>query len=222
MGWHIHQLDINNAFLHGYREEEIYIEPPQGYAVPTGQVYKLKRSLHRSKQASRQWNQEFTNKLQAYGFAQSKHDHCLFTKVASSGPSEDIIKDIKVYLDKLFTIKDLGSVKYFLGLEIARSVVGIIIPQTKYIKDIIADTGLSNAKATTTPLPVGIKFSKEAGNQISNPETYRRLVGRLLYLGFTRPDISHASQQLSQFIHHPCKQHWDAALHLVKYLKGTP
>ncbi|KAL0433233.1 UNVERIFIED_CONTAM: Retrovirus-related Pol polyprotein from transposon RE1 [Sesamum latifolium] len=186
------------------------------------------------KSQSQNWT---NNKLQAYGFAQSKHDHCLFTKVTSSGlftllvyvddvlitgSSEDIIKDIKVYLDKLFTIKDLGSVKYFLGLEIARSVAGIIITQTKYIKDIIADTGLSNAKAITTPLPVGIKFSAEAGNQVSNPETYRRLVGRLRYLGFTRPDISHASQQLSKFIHHPCKRHWDAALHLVKYLKGTP
>ncbi|KAL0430371.1 UNVERIFIED_CONTAM: Retrovirus-related Pol polyprotein from transposon RE2 [Sesamum radiatum] len=126
--WHVHQLDINNAFLHGHLDKEIYIQPPEGYPVPP----------------------------------------------------------------------DLGSAKYFLGLELARSAQGLILTQTKYIKDLVSDTGLSNARATTTPLPTGIKFSADAGNPIAEPE------------------------QLSQFLQTPCQQHWDAAMHLVKYLKGTP
>ncbi|KAL0454718.1 UNVERIFIED_CONTAM: Retrovirus-related Pol polyprotein from transposon RE1 [Sesamum latifolium] len=180
------------------------MQPPKGYQVPPGQVCRLKRSLYGLKQASRQWNQEFTDKLQTYGFIQSSHGYCLFIK------------------DELFTIKDLGSAKYFLGLELARSAQGLILTQTKYIKDLVSDTGLSNAKATTTPLPTGIKFSADAGNPIAEPEVYRRLIGRLLYLGYSRLDILHASQQLSQFLQFPCQQHWDAAMHLVKYLKGTP
>ncbi|KAL0360589.1 UNVERIFIED_CONTAM: Retrovirus-related Pol polyprotein from transposon RE1 [Sesamum radiatum] len=235
--WHIHQLDVNNAFLHGYLEEEIYMQPPEGYEVPTGHVCRLKRSLYELKQASRQWNQEFTEKLQAYGFIQSSHDYCLFIKVTPlglfallvyvddvlvAGPSQEEITNIKRYLDGLFTIKDLGAAKYFLGLEIARSDKGLTLTQTKYIKDIIADTSLSNAKAATTPLPPVIKFSTTAENQLLNPESYRRLIGRLLYLSFSRPDISHATQQLSQYMQTPCQQHWNATLHLVKYLKGTP
>ncbi|KAL0456481.1 UNVERIFIED_CONTAM: Copia protein [Sesamum latifolium] len=196
----------------------------------------IKRSLYGLKQASRQWNQKFTDKLQAYGFMQSSHDYCLFTKVTSLGlyallvyvddvlvvgPSLEIITDIKHYLDGLFTIKDLGVVKYFLGFEVARSDRGLTITQTKYIKDVISDAGINGARTTKTPLLVGIKFHTDAGNPLPNPVSYRRLICRLLYLRFSRPDISHASQQLHQFLQDPCKQHWDATMHLVRYLKGT-
>ncbi|KAL0309397.1 UNVERIFIED_CONTAM: Retrovirus-related Pol polyprotein from transposon TNT 1-94 [Sesamum radiatum] len=138
--WHIHQVDINNAFLHGYIEEEVYMMPPKGYSVPPGHVSKLRRSLYGLKHISRQWNVEFTSKLETYGFHQSKHDHCLYTKSGTSsimlllvyvdvillaGPSEQLISEVKLYLHKEFTIKDLGAVRYFLGLEISRSREGI-------------------------------------------------------------------------------------------------
>ncbi|KAK4385908.1 Retrovirus-related Pol polyprotein from transposon RE1 [Sesamum angolense] len=138
-----------------------------------------------------------------------------------AGNSEAMIIDVKKYLDSLFTIKDLGIAKYFLGLEIARSLQSIAVTQTKYISDILQDVGLLQAKTVTTPLPPGIQFSAEAGNALPNPAPYRRLIGRLLYLGFTRPDIAHATQQLSQYLQHPCKEHWDAATHVLRYLKGT-
>ncbi|KAL0315559.1 UNVERIFIED_CONTAM: Retrovirus-related Pol polyprotein from transposon RE2 [Sesamum radiatum] len=137
--WPVHQLDINNAFLHGFLDEEVYMTPPDGYSAPPGQVCKLQRSLYGLKQASRQWNREFTLKLAEFGFKQSAHDHCLFIKPAPQGfvallvyvddilvmaPTRDLISEIKQYLDALFTIKDLGYAKYFLGLEIARSTEG--------------------------------------------------------------------------------------------------
>ncbi|KAL0295950.1 UNVERIFIED_CONTAM: Retrovirus-related Pol polyprotein from transposon RE2 [Sesamum radiatum] len=87
--------------------------------------------------------------------------------------------------------------------------------------DILQDVGLLQAEAVTTPLLPGIKFSAEAGNALPNPAPYRRLIGRFLYLGFTKPDIAHATQQLSQYLQHPCKEHWDAATHVIRYLKGT-
>ncbi|KAL0411947.1 UNVERIFIED_CONTAM: Retrovirus-related Pol polyprotein from transposon RE2 [Sesamum latifolium] len=235
-GWHIHQMDVNNAFFHGYLNEDIFMEAPEGSRVPTGHVCKLKRSLYGLKQASRKWNQEFTSKIVSFGFEQSKHDYCLFTEQSGSdflvlllyvddilfvGSSTYLIAEVKVFLDKQFTIKDLGVAKYFLGLKIARSSQGIIVTEAKYTNDIVCDVRMEQARSTSTPLPPGIKFSADAGVLLHDPERYRRLVGRLLYLNFTRPDTSHATQQLSQFLQSPCQQHWDAALHLVRYLKGS-
>ncbi|KAL0295904.1 UNVERIFIED_CONTAM: Retrovirus-related Pol polyprotein from transposon RE2 [Sesamum angustifolium] len=105
----------------------------------------------------------------------------------------------------------MGAARYFLGLEIARSTSGLYVAQTKYVLDIVHDAGLSNAKGVSTPFPQG-----------SNNDSYRRLVGRLLYLSFTRLDISHSVKQLSQFLNHPCEAHWNAALHVVRYLKRCP
>ncbi|KAL0399696.1 UNVERIFIED_CONTAM: putative transposon Ty5-1 protein [Sesamum radiatum] len=234
--WPIHQIDITNAFLHGHLDEEIFMTAPEGYDVPPGHVCKLIHSLYGLKQASRQWNLEFTRSLLSFGFLQSMHDHCFFLKKVSSGyvgllvyvddvlimaPSEDFIAEIKTYLDGLFTIKNLGMSRYFLGLQIARSALGTSVTQSKYISDIITDCGLTNSKSVVTPLPQGVKLHSASDAFLSDPEPYRRLVGRLLYLGFTRPDISHGVQQLSQFLQKPCQAHWHAALHMVRYLKGS-
>ncbi|KAL2232573.1 UNVERIFIED_CONTAM: Retrovirus-related Pol polyprotein from transposon RE1 [Sesamum indicum] len=97
----------------------------------------------------------------------------------------------------------------------------MIVTQSKYVRDIVTDAGLTQCKATNTPLPTGLQLKAASGQQLSNPKPYRRLLSRLLYLGFTRPDIYHATQQLSQFMQSPCQDHWEAALHLIKYLKGT-
>ncbi|KAL2246173.1 UNVERIFIED_CONTAM: Retrovirus-related Pol polyprotein from transposon RE2 [Sesamum indicum] len=235
--WHLHHLDVNNAFLHGTLDEEIYMEPPNGYEIPIGKVCKLKKPLYGLKQASRQWNQQFTDKISEFGFIQCAHDHCLFIKHTKShliallvyvddilvtAPSNDLIMEVKGYLNELFAIKDLGVATYFLGLEIMHSAQGILISQNKYTLDIIRDRGHLRSKATTAPLPAGCKLSMNAGATLQDPSKYRRLIGRLLYLGFTRPDICYAAQQLSQHIQHPCQHHWEAAMHLIKYLKGNP
>ncbi|KAL2244205.1 UNVERIFIED_CONTAM: Retrovirus-related Pol polyprotein from transposon TNT 1-94 [Sesamum indicum] len=165
--WPLHQIDINNAFLHGHLDEEIYMDAPEGYSVTPGHVCLLRRSLYSLKQASRQWNLEFSRSLIAYGFKQSEHDHCLFLKPLVSGftgllvyvddmlimaPTDDLISQVKLHLDALFTIKDLGCARYFLGLQIARSVDGTSLTQSKYISDIISDCGLLQARPAATPL----------------------------------------------------------------------
>ncbi|KAK6123626.1 hypothetical protein DH2020_042625 [Rehmannia glutinosa] len=214
------------------------MQPPAGYTkAKPGDVCLLRRSLYGLKQASRQWNTEFCSKLLAYGFTQSVHDHCLFTKhtdssslfllvyvddVLVTGSNPEDIKLLKHHLDSLFTIKDLGEAKYFLGLELARTGDGIYLNQRKYIIDILKDAGLLGCKPASTPFPQGLKLVHDSGSPLSQPDQYRRLVGRLLYLNLTRPDISFCVQQLSQFVNSPCVDHWNAALHLLKYLKGCP
>ncbi|KAL0360389.1 UNVERIFIED_CONTAM: putative mitochondrial protein [Sesamum radiatum] len=189
--WSVHQVDINNAFLHGLLDEDIYLAPPKGSSIPVGKVCKLKRSLYGLKQASRHWNLELTNKLVAFGFKQSQHDHCLFLKDADdslfsllvyvddvllTNSSEAQIAIVKRFLDSAFTIKDLGPAKYFLGLEIDRSVAGISITQHKFIRDIICDTGLLSGKPASTPLPVGVKLSAFDSPALYDPESYRILL----------------------------------------------
>ncbi|KAK6121535.1 hypothetical protein DH2020_044726 [Rehmannia glutinosa] len=93
----------------------------------------------------------------------------------------------------------------------------------KRIKDgRVAFLGFGGLQTAQVPLPAGVKLLANSGPLLTDPEKYRRLVGRLLYLNFTRPDITYSVQQLSQFVTSPCTDHWEAALHLVKYLKGTP
>ncbi|KAL2243673.1 UNVERIFIED_CONTAM: Retrovirus-related Pol polyprotein from transposon RE2 [Sesamum indicum] len=236
-GWVLQQLDVNNAFLHGYLDEDIYVLPPAGYNVDLGLVCKLERSLYGLKQASHQWNVELTLKLQQFGFTQCAHDHYLFLlhterglislfvyvdDILLAGNCVDELQRVKSYLHNLSTIKDMGDAHYFLGLEIARNSDGIYLSQTKYVLDIITDTSLLEAKSVATPFPAGLKLASDTGALLQTPDSYRRLVGRLLYLSFTRPNISHSVQQLSQYLNHPCDAHWNTALHVVRYLKGCP
>lgn len=109
-------------------------------------------------------------------------------------------------------------------MEIVRGESGITLNQRKYILDLVDSVGLAGCMPTTTPLPPGLHLLNDATNRLSSPDVYRRLVGRLLYLNLTRPYITHAVhvQQLSQFVEKPTSSHLAAAIHFVKYLKGTP
>lgn len=119
------------------------------------------------------------------------------------------------------SLKDLGSAKYYLGIEIHRTTEGMYLSQRKYILDILQETGLVGAKPSDVPLPKGTMYSVDDGNLLADPAPYRRLLGKLLYLNCTRPDISFAVNHLSQFVQKPCENHWEGALQIVRYLKGS-
>ena len=128
---------------------------------------------------------------------------------------------LAVKLHNTFTIKDLGLARYFLGIEIARSSTGTFLNQRKYIPDILADAGLTAAKPAKFPMAKGLKLSVDTGVLLEDPESYRRIVGRLLYLTLTQPYISYAVQHLSQFLQAPKVPHYQAALHVLRNPKGT-
>ncbi|KAK2969735.1 hypothetical protein RJ640_015879 [Escallonia rubra] len=126
------------------------------------------------------------------------------------------------YLDQKFHIKDLGKLKYFLGIEVACSRSGIVICQRKYMLDILQESGLFGAKPSSFPMDSKHKLQTDIGPLCMDPGRYRRLVGQLLYLTITRPDISYAVHILSQFMQSPRQPHLDAAYHVLHYLKGSP
>ena len=157
-----------------------------------------------------------------FGFVQSKADYSLFTYTKGSsftvllvyvddilltGNDPGCITDLKHLLDTKFGLKDLGSLKYFLGLEVARSDRGISLNQRKYCLEILQDTGFLGSKSVRTPMEQNLHLSKDAGKLLPDASQYRKLIGRLLYLTLTRPDITYAVHRLSQFLAAPREPH---------------
>ncbi|KAK2429168.1 putative mitochondrial protein [Trifolium repens] len=237
-GWHLEQLDVNNAFLHGDLHEEVYMVLPPGYSTThSSQVCKLHKSLYGLKQASRQWYSKLSAALISFGYTQSLADYSLFVKVSGNSFTallvyvDDIvlagnciseIQSVKTFLDKKFCIKDLGQLRFFLGFEIARSKSGILLNQRKYTLELLEDAGTLGSKPTTTPFDPSTKLAAIEGTPLTDASSYRRLIGRLLYLTNTRPDIAYSVQHLSQFVSTPKVPHYEAAQRILKYLKSAP
>ncbi|XP_021723900.1 uncharacterized protein LOC110691286 [Chenopodium quinoa] len=118
-------------------------------------------------------------------------------------------------------MKDLGPLKYFLGIEVARSSAGLFLSQGKYTLDIISESDLLGAKPSGFPMEQNHKLGLASGVPLSDLEQYRRLVGRLIYLAVTRPDLAYSVHILSQFMQEPRSENWKATLRVVRYLKAT-
>jgi len=110
---------------------------------------------------------------------------------------------VKQQLHAAFTIKDLGPLKYFLGLELACSKAGIFLSQRKFALELLEDSGYLACKPTSTPMDPHLKLSKDTGKPLANPLVYQQLVGKLQYLTTTIPNLSFATQQLNQFMSKP-------------------
>uniref|UniRef100_A0A2N9F8S9 Reverse transcriptase Ty1/copia-type domain-containing protein n=1 Tax=Fagus sylvatica TaxID=28930 RepID=A0A2N9F8S9_FAGSY len=132
------------------------------------------------------------------------------------------IAHVKQSLGKVFDVKDLGALKYFLGIEVAHSRHGISLSQRRYTLDLLQDTGMLGCRPASTPMDPNLKLSVESGELLSNPSMYQRLVGRLIYLTNTRPDLTFAVSVVSQFMHAPCTSHLDTVHHILRYVKTSP
>ena len=131
------------------------------------------------------------------------------------------IAAIKKCLHSQFRLKDLGDLKYFLGIEVSSSKNGIFISQRKYALEIIKDAGLLGATPIDTPMERSLKLSDKS-DLLKNLGHYRKLVGRLIYLTVSRPNITYYVHVLSRFMHQPRKLHMEVALCVVQYLKNAP
>jgi hypothetical protein len=130
------------------------------------------------------------------------------------------IEGVKQQLHQEFTIKDLGTLKYFLGMEIARIDKGISLCQRKYTLDMLDHFGFLGSKPVSTPMEYSGKVTADS-EPLSSNQLYRKIIGKLLYLTATRPDIYYSVQQLSQFLDTPTKAHLQAAHRVLRYLKSA-
>ncbi|KAJ0892684.1 putative RNA-directed DNA polymerase [Helianthus annuus] len=239
--WPMFQLDINNAFLYGTINEDVYMCLPKGYYSPDEtRVCKLVKSLYGLKQAPRKWNEKLSSVLVDYGFVQSKCDHSMYVlsrngvfivllvyvdDIVVTGNNIDEVNKIKGVLNLNFQIKDLGKLKYFLGIEVLYNKSGVCLNQRKYCLELLSEFGYLACKPIKTPIEqsylITAKISKNQ-SVLKNITGFQKLVGKLIYLSLTRPDISYAVQFLSQFMHSPTDMHLQIALRLLRYLKSGP
>ncbi|CAN1253632.1 Retrovirus-related Pol polyprotein from transposon RE2 [Linum perenne] len=133
-----------------------------------------------------------------------------------------LIENMKERLKSHFKAKDLGQLKYLLGLEIARNKTGISMCQRKYCLEMIEDAGLMFKKPSKTPSDYKSKLSADEGELLEDVSVYMQLVGRLHYVTITRPDISYAVQQLAQFQSKPTNVHRQVAYKVIRYLRSAP
>ncbi|XP_074282698.1 uncharacterized protein LOC141607237 [Silene latifolia] len=206
-GWFVHQMDVHNAFLHGDLDEVVYMKLPYGFRHSNPNlVCRLKKSLYGLKQAHRCWFAKLSEALQKYGFHQSSADHSLFTFIRDGKQvqvliyvddlvisSNDLLalQNFKDYLGTCFHMKDLGQLRYFLGIEVTRGPDGFVLCQRKYAMEIIEETGLLGCKPAAFPIEQNHRLALTTSPPLANPEKYRRLVGRLIYLAVTRPDLAY-------------------------------
>nr|GEV58548.1 hypothetical protein [Tanacetum cinerariifolium] len=230
--------DVKNAFLHGDLEEEVYMEKPPGFVGHRefGRMCKLEKALYGLKKSPRAWFGKFSNAVIEFGLQRNVYDHFGFYSssnasfillvvyvddIVITGSDKARIKKLKSFIGTCFQMNDLGSLKYFLGVEVSRSSKGICLSQRKYCLDLLDDAGQIKAKPYDEPMIPKLKLRSEYRRLLHNHEKYRRVVGKLNYLTITRPDIAFLVSVVSQFLTTPRTSHWDAVTQILGYLKGT-
>nr|GEU46721.1 ribonuclease H-like domain-containing protein [Tanacetum cinerariifolium] len=195
--WDIFQLDVNNAFLYGDLTEDVYMTLPPGFH-----------------------NDKSKNSYNVFIVLLVYLDDIVMTR-------NDLneIEKFKQFLKTKFQIKDLGKLKFFLGIKVLDNKEGIFLSQRKYYLELLHEFGVLAGKHVETPLPKNTTLNHIETNDVHllvNVGNYQRLVGKLIYLTNTRPDIAYAINCLSQFMHSPLNSHLDVALRVLRYLKGSP
>jgi hypothetical protein len=137
------------------------------------------------------------------------------------GDDETEILHLKKMLAKSFEVKDLGHLHYFLGIEVAYGVQGIYLSQRKYVLDLLAETGMLECRPVPTPIEQNHRILANSGEPVDKYQ-YQRLVGRLIYLSHTRPDIAYAVSVVSRYMHDPRSGHLDYVHRILRYLKSCP
>ncbi|RVW99216.1 Retrovirus-related Pol polyprotein from transposon TNT 1-94 [Vitis vinifera] len=239
MGWKVYHLDVKSAFLNGRLLEEIYVQQPEGYEV-TGhehKVYKLQKALYGLKQAPRVWYSKIDSHLIQLRFRRSENEVTLYLKQNEDGlqlvvslyvddmlvtrSNVRLLAEFKMEMQDVFEMSDLGITNYFLGMKIYQCSSGIFISQRKYVVDILKKFKLESCKEVATPLAQNEKISKNDGEKLKEPFAYRSLVGNLLYLTTTKPDLMFPAGLLSRFMSSPSNVHMGVAKRVLKYVRGT-
>jgi hypothetical protein len=237
MKWKMHQMDVKTTFLNGVIEEEVYIEKPQGFEVEDrkSHVCRLKKALYELKQAPRAWYGRIHNFLTSLGFTKSKADSNLYFNVMNDEPvilllyvddlfltgEEKLITECKKRLASEFEMKYLDLMHYLLGLEVWQSLERIFLNQGKYTVKILKRFDMLECKSMNTPMEAKLKMLVDSSSELIDATLYRQIIGSLMYLTNTRPDICFSVNTLSQFLVEPRHVHLVVAKHVMRYLKGT-
>eukprot|EP00253_Pinus_taeda_P015456 PITA_15456 len=202
--WEVHQMDVKSAFLHGDLHEEIYMEQPIGFIqTDSSLVCRLKKSLYGLKQAPRAWYAKMDNFLLESGFSRCHSNNTVYTKKVGNS-----LIILVLYVDDLI-------------LTVLQSKEGISLSQSKYACDILRHFHMEDCKPAPSPFQSGVKLSASCTSPEVDATLYRQLVGKLLYLTHTRPDLSFVVGLVARFMQNPSESHWKAAKRILRYVRGT-
>eukprot|EP00253_Pinus_taeda_P022186 PITA_22186 len=206
--WKVYQMDVKSAFLNGVLKEEVYVEQPLGYEKKGEEhkVCKLKKALYGLKQAPRAWYSRIDSYLLDNEFDKCEGEPTVYIKE----------KDGKILIVVLY-VDDV----IFTGIEVVQNEKGIFISQARYVDQILSRFSMEECKAAITPTVMGLKLSREDSSKDFDPNLYKSIVGSLMYLTATRPDIMYAVSLISRFMERPKEAHWQAAKIILRYVKDT-
>jgi hypothetical protein len=238
MNFKLYQMDVKNAFLNGFIKEEVYVEQPPGFENEKfpNHVFKLKKALYGLKQAPRAWYERLRDFLLTSGFSIGKIDTTLFIKRVNS----DILL-IQVYVDDIifgstnevlcqefsktmqdeFEMSHMGELNYFLGLQIKQLKNGIFINQSKYAKEILKRFEMDSTSSKRTPMSTTTSLDKDDSGKSINQKLYRGMIGSLLYITASRPDIMFSVCLCARYQSNPKESHLKAVKRIFRYLNHT-
>ena len=216
MNFKLHQMDMKSAFLNGFLNEEVFFEQPKGFQDPhfPDHVLRLKKALYGLKQAPRAWYDRLTTYLVDHGFKSGQADWTFFVKrdeksllvaqvyvdnIVFGSIIDHLAQEFSEEMKREFEISMVGELNYFLRLQVKERKDGIFISQDKYAKNLVKRFDLDSKKHTSTPMSSSVKLSLDAAGVEVDPTLYRNMIGSLLYLTVSRPDIAFNVGVCAQF-----------------------
>nr|AAX96236.1 retrotransposon protein, putative, Ty1-copia sub-class [Oryza sativa Japonica Group]ABA92692.1 retrotransposon protein, putative, Ty1-copia subclass [Oryza sativa Japonica Group] len=237
-GFKLYQMGVKSAFLNGFIQEEVYVKQPPGFENPDfpNHVFKLSKALYGLKQAPRAWYDRLKNFLLAKGFTMGKVDRTLF--VLKHGDNQLFVQ---IYVDDIifgcstlalvvdfaetmrreFDMSMMGELSYFLGLQIKQTPQGTFEHQTNYTKDLLRRFKMENCKPISTPISSTAVLDPDEDGEAIDQKEYRTMIGSLLYLTASRPDIQFAVCLCARFQASPRASHRQAIKRIMSYLNHT-
>ncbi|WJX45767.1 hypothetical protein P8452_32625 [Trifolium repens] len=231
-------MDVKSAFLNGVISEEVYVKQPPGFEDLTNpdHVFRLKKSLYGLKQAPRAWYERLSTFLVDNGFVKGQVDNTLFKKtlkkdilivqiyvddIIFGSTNATLCKNFSKMMQDEFEMSMMGELKFFLGIQINQTEKGTFIHQSKYIKDLLKKFNLEDCKPMNTPMHPTSSLGIEESEGKVDQKLYRGMIGSLLYLTASRPDILFSVCLCARFQSDPRESHLTAVKRIFRYLKAT-
>ncbi|GJY11841.1 putative ribonuclease H-like domain-containing protein [Tanacetum coccineum] len=239
MDFTVYQMDVKSAFLYGTIEEEVYVSQPPGFMDPEfpDKVYKVEKALYGLHQAPRAWYETLFTYLLENGFRKGTIDKTLFIKkikndillvqvyvddIIFGSTKKSLSTEFEQLMHKRFQMSSIGELTFFLGLQVEQRKDDIFLSQDKYVYDILNKFGFSSVKTASTPIETHKPLSKDADGTYVDVHLYRSMIGSLMYLTSSRPDIMFAVRACSRFQFQPKASHMHVVKRIFRYLKGQP
>ncbi|GJV44041.1 putative ribonuclease H-like domain-containing protein [Tanacetum coccineum] len=239
MGFIVYQMDVKSAFLYGTIDEEVYVSQPPGFVDPDHptKVYKVVKALYGLHQAPRAWYATLSTFLEKHGYKRGTIDKTLFIRrnkkdimlvqvyvddIIFGSTNKSWCDEFEALMQSRFQMSSMGELTFFLGLQVKQNKGGIFISQDKYVAEILKKFDLVNVKAAITPMETKSPLTKDEEAFDVDVHLYRSMIGSLMYLTASRPDIMYAVCVCSRFQVTPKTSHLNAVKRIFKYLKGKP